>query len=99
MMKEMTAKEIEILINQGKKLNIIDVREDDEVEKGKIPGAIHIPLGSVEIRMNELDKSEEYIIVCHAGGRSARATEFLENQGYQVINMQGGMLAWEGKVE
>lgn len=99
MMKEMTAKEIEILIIQGEKLNIIDVREDDEVKNGKIQGAIHIPLGSVEIRMNELDKSEEYIIVCHAGGRSARAAEFLEKQGYQVINMQGGMLAWEGKVE
>lgn len=98
-MKEMTAKEIEILINQGKKLNIIDVREDDEVKNGKIQGAIHIPLDSVEIRMNELDKSEEYIIVCHAGGRSARAAEFLEKQGYRVINMQGGMLAWEGKVE
>ena len=98
-MKEMTAKEVEALINKGNELNLIDVREDDEVAEEKIPGIIHIPLGSVESRMNELDKSKEYIMVCRSGGRSGRATEFLESQGYQVINMQGGMLAWEGKVE
>lgn len=98
-MKEMTAKEVEALIKNGAKLNIVDVREDDEVAEGKIPEAIHIPLGSVESRMHELDQSKEYILVCRSGGRSGRAVEFLEEQGYEVINMQGGMLAWEGKVE
>ncbi|MFJ5769362.1 rhodanese-like domain-containing protein [Psychrobacillus sp. NPDC093180] len=98
-MKEMTAKEVESLINEGKLLNIIDVREVDEVAEGKIPRAINIPLGLVEFRMHELDKSKEYIMVCRSGGRSGRATEFLEDQGYNVINMQGGMLSWEGKEE
>lgn len=98
-MKEMTAKEVESLINEGKLLNIIDVREVDEVAEGKIPGAINIPLGLVEFRMHELDKSKEYIMVCRSGGRSGRATQFLEDQGHNVINMQGGMLSWEGKVE
>ncbi|MDI2589428.1 rhodanese-like domain-containing protein [Psychrobacillus sp. NEAU-3TGS] len=98
-MKEMTAKEVETLMNEGKLLNIIDVREVDEVADGKIPGAINIPLGLVEFRMHELDKSNEYIMVCRSGGRSGRATEFLEEQGYNVINMQGGMLSWEGKEE
>lgn len=98
-MKEMTAKEVELLVNEGKLLNIIDVREVDEVAEGKIPGAVNIPLGLVEFRMHELDKSKEYIMVCRSGGRSGRATEFLEDQGYKVTNMQGGMLSWEGKVE
>lgn len=98
-MKEITAKEVESLINEGKLLNIIDVREVEEVAEGKIPGAINIPLGLVEFRMHELDKSKEYIMVCRSGGRSGRATEFLEDQGHNVINMQGGMLSWEGKVE
>ena len=49
--------------------------------------------------MNELDKSKEYIMVCRSGGRSGRASQFLESYGYNVINMTGGMLAWEGKVE
>ncbi len=95
----MTAKEVETLLNEGKKLNIIDVREVDEVVAGKIPDAVNMPLGLVEFRMHELDKSKEYIMVCRSGGRSGRATQFLESYGFNVINMTGGMLAWEGKVE
>lgn len=98
-MKQMAAKEVEILLDGGKTLNIIDVREVDEVAAGKIPGAANIPLGLVEFRMHELDKAKEYIMVCRSGGRSGRVTQFLENYGFNVINMAGGMLAWEGKVE
>ncbi|MBA9028941.1 MULTISPECIES: rhodanese-like domain-containing protein [Bacillaceae] len=98
-MNQMAAKEVEILLDEGKILNIIDVREVDEVAAGKIPGAVNIPLGLVEFRMDELDKSKEYIMICRSGGRSGRAIQILENYGYNVINMAGGMLAWEGKVE
>jgi rhodanese-related sulfurtransferase len=98
-MKQITAKEVESLLNKGQKLNVIDVREVAEVATGKIPGAINIPLGLVEFRMNELDKSKEYIMVCRSGGRSGRATQFLESNGFNVINMTGGMLAWEGNFE
>ncbi len=99
MMKELTAKEVEALVNEGKAIDIIDVREVDEVAAGKIPGAVNIPLILVEFRMHELDKSKEYIMVCRSGGRSGRASQFLESQGFKVINMAGGMLNWEGKVE
>ena len=98
-MKEMTAKEVELLVNDGKQLNIIDVREPDEIATGKISGAVNIPLGLVESRMNELDKSKEYIMVCRSGGRSGRAAEYLESHGYKIVNMQGGMLDWEGETE
>ncbi|MFC4410749.1 rhodanese-like domain-containing protein [Chungangia koreensis] len=98
-MKEITPQEVENLLNDGKELNIIDVREVDEVAAGKIPGAVNIPLGLVEFRMNELDKSKEYVMVCRSGGRSGRATQFLEGQGYNVTNMTDGMLEWEGKTE
>src|SRR4051794_18348903 len=83
-MKEMTAKEVEVLVNQGDGLDIIDVREVDEVADGKIPGAVNIPLGLLEFRMHELDTSKEYIMVCRSGGRSGRATQFLEGQGFTV---------------
>ena len=75
------------------------MREDDEVAEGIIPGAIHIPLGEVAERVDELDKSEPYILICRSGGRSGRATEFLEAQGYDATNMTGGMLEWEGATE
>lgn len=98
-MQEITAQDLENLLNEGKKLNIIDVRETDEVAAGKIPGAVNIPLGSIEYRMQELNKDKEYIMVCRSGGRSGRATLFLEANGYKVINMAGGMLFWRGQVE
>ncbi|MCV9887251.1 rhodanese-like domain-containing protein [Metabacillus halosaccharovorans] len=96
-MKQFTAKEVEKLLTQGQNVNIIDVREVEEVEAGKIPGAIHIPLGLLEFRINELDKSKEYIMVCRSGGRSGRACQFLDSYGFNVINMTGGMLDWEGE--
>lgn len=98
-MRQITAIEVENQLKAGQRLNIIDVREVSEVAAGKIPGAVHIPLGLLEFRMHELNKSDEYIIVCHSGGRSALASQFLENQGYHVINMNGGMLAWSGEIE
>ncbi|MCS1392234.1 MULTISPECIES: rhodanese-like domain-containing protein [Lysinibacillus] len=98
-MKEITAKEVQQTMEQGGKLNLIDVREVDEVEAGHIPGVIHIPLGLLEFRLHELNKRESYIMVCRSGGRSARATQILESNGFNVTNMTGGMLAWEGKVQ
>lgn len=98
-MKEISAKEVEALLNNGSKVNVIDVREVEEVAAGKIPGAVNIPLGTIDFRMRELDKAKEYIMVCRSGGRSGRATQLLERNGYQVINMSGGMLAWRGQVE
>ncbi|MFS0863919.1 rhodanese-like domain-containing protein [Fredinandcohnia sp. 179-A 10B2 NHS] len=98
-MKQLTAKEVETMLTNGESLNIIDVREVDEVAAGKIPGAVNIPLGLIEFRMHELAKSKEYVMVCRSGGRSGSASQFLEGQGFKVINMVGGMLTWEGEVE
>jgi len=98
-MKEISATELKKLVNEGKQLNIIDVREAAEVAEGHIATAINIPLGLIEFRMHELDKSKEYIMVCRSGGRSGQATQFLQNQGFNVTNMTGGMLAWECEVK
>lgn len=98
-MKEITANEVHQLIDQGKKLNLIDVREVDEVQAGHIPDVMHIPLGLLEFRLHELNKNESYIMVCRSGARSGRATQLLEDNGFDASNMAGGMLAWEGKVQ
>ncbi|WP_409370568.1 rhodanese-like domain-containing protein [Lysinibacillus sp. 38-6] len=98
-MKEILAKEVQEALAQGQTLKLIDVREVEEVQEGHIPGVIHMPLGLLEFRMHELNKNEPYIIVCRSGARSGRATQFLESQGFDVTNMVGGMLAWEGEVQ
>lgn len=97
-MKEMTAKELEEKLLRKEAVNIVDVREVEEVAEGRIPEACNIPLRLLEFRMHELDKKKEYIIVCRSGGRSGRAVKVLESYGFQAINMVGGMLGWEGKV-
>lgn len=98
-MEQLTATEVKELLVNGQTLNLIDVREVDEVAAGKIPGSQNIPLGLLEFRMHELDKSKEYIMVCRSGGRSSRACQFLYGQGFKVINMTGGMIDWEGETE
>ncbi|SEQ08236.1 rhodanese-like domain-containing protein [Piscibacillus halophilus] len=98
-MKTIDSKTVQEKLANGEELNLIDVREVEEVQEGKIPGAVNIPLGLIEFRENELDQNKEYIMVCRSGGRSGQATQFLQTKGYDVTNMEGGMLSWEGPVE
>lgn len=96
-MKSMTTDELQERVEAGEELNIIDVREDDEVAAGMIPGAKHIPLGQVEERVSELDSSKEYHMVCRGGRRSAVAGEILESNGIKAVNIEGGMTEWNGE--
>ena len=97
-MTAMSAKEVQQKLEAGETLHIIDVREPFEVEEGHIKGITHIPLGELEERIGELDKNKEYIMVCRSGARSSKATAYLQAMGYQAINMNGGMMAWEGEL-
>jgi rhodanese-related sulfurtransferase len=98
-MKTILADEIIQLLDANEDLNIIDVREDFEVEHGVIPGATHIPLGQIPDRLSELDSSKSYIVVCKGGVRSANACEYLADQGFDVTNLDGGMMSYDGELE
>ncbi len=99
MMKDITALDLEQKINTGEKMNIIDVRRADEIVKGKITGAKHIPLDEIKERTNELDKNEHYYMICTKGARSDAAAQELRQMGYKATNVTDGMLGWKGKVE
>jgi len=75
---------------------LLDVREDDEWQRGHAPGAQHIPMGQVPSRLNEIDASAKLFVVCQAGGRSQRVAQYLARNGYTPVNVCGGMLAWAG---
>ncbi|WNG87351.1 rhodanese-like domain-containing protein [Mycobacterium sp. ITM-2016-00317] len=75
---------------------LLDVREDDEWQRGHAPGAQHIPMGDVPARLAEIDTQAKLFVVCHAGGRSQRVAQYLARNGYDPINVAGGMLAWAG---
>ncbi|WP_417168724.1 rhodanese-like domain-containing protein [Terrihalobacillus insolitus] len=95
----MKPSDIERRLKDEEKLNIIDVREENEIKTGKIPGAKHIPLGKILTRLDELDKEKEYIMVCRSGNRSSLASEWLTEKGFKVKNMVGGMSNWESDME
>ncbi|MBP2455473.1 rhodanese-like domain-containing protein [Mycolicibacterium lutetiense] len=75
---------------------LLDVREDDEWQRGHAEGAQHIPMGDVPTRIAEIDPDAELYVICHAGGRSLRVANYLARNGYTPINVEGGMLAWAG---
>lgn len=73
----------------------IDVREPDEVAEGTLPGTVNIPVGMLADRLGELDSSRRTVVLCRSGGRSTQAAEILTAAGFgEVINLEGGMLAW-----
>lgn len=78
----------------GDAVVLLDVREDDEWERGHAAGAQHIPMGEVPARLGEIDPDATLYVVCHAGGRSQRVALYLARNGYTPINVSGGMLAW-----
>lgn len=99
MVKQITPEEVAKRFEKGEKVSIIDVRENAEVATGKIPGAQNIPLGQLALRKGELDKKQNYVIVCQSGNRSKAACGILEALGYKVENMIGGMNNWKGELE
>jgi rhodanese-related sulfurtransferase len=75
-------------------LAVLDVREPVEWAYGHIEGALHIPLMDLPARIDELP-AQQTLVVCKVGSRSAQATAYLLQQGYDVVNLDGGMLDWE----
>ena len=80
---------------QNDQLSLVDVREMDEFETLHLEGAQNLPLGQLADIFDRLDKDLLYYVICKSGMRSARACQFLAEKGYDVINVQGGMTAFE----
>ncbi len=74
-------------------LVVLDVREDDEWVAGRVEGSVHIPLNDLGARYTELP-SGPVLVVCRSGHRSAYATAYLVNQGFDAVNLAGGLVDW-----
>ena len=93
-MKEITFNDFYQLY-QNEQLSLVDVREVEEFETLHLEGAQNLPLSQLADTYDQLDKDLLYYVICKSGVRSARACQFLAEQGYDVINVQGGMTAFE----
>lgn len=75
---------------------LLDVRTPEEIPvDGKIANSTLMPLGSLSRNSYRLDKSKQIIVYCHTGSRSAEATKILRGQGFDALNMLGGIEAWK----
>ena len=73
---------------------IVDVREPREHEQAHVEGTIDIPLGELVARIDEVPRDTTVYVLCHVGGRSAQAAQYLEGNGFDAVNVTGGILAW-----
>lgn len=100
-MQEITATDLKQRLDNGDDIQIIDVREANEVATARMPNTVHIPLGEVVNRMGEIDPDRETVVHCKGGIRSAKAIEALQRSGFKgnLINLKGGILAWSNEVD
>jgi rhodanese-related sulfurtransferase len=97
-MQTISVAELRARMEAGEKLNLVDVREPHENEEFNIGGRL-VPLGQIQnMQIDELEdlKDQEVICYCRSGNRSGQACLLLETMGFtNVVNVTGGMLAWE----
>lgn len=100
-MPEISATELKQRLDNGEDIQIVDVREANEVAVGRLPNSIHIPLAQVINRMSEIDPARETVVHCKMGGRSARAIQALKQSGFtgNLLNLKGGITAWSSEVD
>jgi rhodanese-related sulfurtransferase len=79
----------------GDEIQLIDVREPDEYETGRIAGARLIPMSRLPAEAGDLDPERPVVFYCRSGSRSALATEAFRNAGFDAYNMAGGLLDWD----
>jgi rhodanese-related sulfurtransferase len=93
MIGEISVSELAPLLANGALL--IDVREADEYAAGHVPTAISIPLSTIQTRIEEFRRDETVYVICHSGGRSMRACQYLADYDIDnLVNIAGGTSGW-----
>src|SRR3954447_272009 len=99
--REVDPREVHELVNNGYHAHVIDVREQHEYDEGRLPGAVHVPRGHLETRIENTvkDKDARVILYCQSGNRSAFAADTLQRQlGYTNVElMNGGITLWKDR--
>src|SRR5690625_440163 len=96
-MNTIQTKSFHRIYNEKKPLHLLDVREEDEYKQGHIKGATLFPMSEFATLLPKLDPNTHYYLICRSGRRSADLGKYLAAKGYNVTNIEGGMLDWEGE--
>lgn len=93
--KEIEAVDLKARLDAGENIALIDIRSEAEVAQGTLPGADHLAMHLIPLRMQDLPKDRDVVLYCRSGARSYHACNFLGQQGVgNVINLRGGIIAW-----
>ena len=98
-MKSITVQELHRLLNNNKNISLVDVREKEELVMASIKGSIHVPMMAIPHQLELFNKIETIYLFCHSGVRSAQACLYLEQQGFDSVNIIGGIHAWSTEVD
>lgn len=93
--KQLSTTDLKTKIDNQEPLFLLDVREPNEFHYVHLDNSVLIPLHQLPERLNELDKQQTIVCVCHHGMRSQQAALYLEYAGFSnLANLQGGIDAW-----
>lgn len=101
-MRQMTSIQLRDILGMGMKLNLLDVREINELQHGMINNVIHISMTNITAKINELEQFKEapIVVICRSGKRSNMVAQYLEQAGFNdLINLAGGMNAWATEID
>ena len=97
---DITPSDLAQQLKVGKSIRLIDVREPHELEISHLEGAELIPLGQLAAHLSELDSTQNIVLICKSGSRSARALEILTRAGFRKVkNLKGGINAWAREID
>jgi rhodanese-related sulfurtransferase len=96
---EITPTEFVARRERGESLTLLDVREEWELGVASVPNVVHIPMGEVADRLGELERGREVVVLCRSGRRSLQVANFLQQNGFQAVNLAGGILAWSRELD
>lgn len=96
----MTVEELRQELDSGASPCVLDVREARELAIARFPfEVLHIPMGQVPARLDEIPKDRTVVCACRSGSRSAQVAAFLKSRGRDAVNLEGGILAWSSRLD
>jgi rhodanese-related sulfurtransferase len=99
-MQRLAASAVKAYLDADPGIVLLDVREHWELDRARVDGAVHIPMGTIDAARARLDRDAFIVVMCHHGARSAQVAMFLERCGYaRVANLEGGIDAWSTDVD
>lgn len=94
-MSEISPQDLKARIDRNEPPLLLDVRQDWETKLCRLPNAVHIPIEEIELRVEELSPTDDIVVYCHQGVRSAAVAEFLRSLGFRSVrNLTGGLDSW-----